>query len=97
VPPLEPIPAARWLLEQLGVEGVSAVAVVVLLAAYIYSRRAAAMGGKAVSTAGSAGSYLRAFALLLLVLLIAGVASLDVARAAELLEAGRVAVQGWLS
>lgn len=94
--PLEPVSAARWLLGQLGVEGVSAVAVVGLAAAYIYTRRAAAVGSAAVSTAGNATAYLRVVALVLLVLLILGVAHLDVGRAVELLEAGRAAAGRWL-
>lgn len=69
-------------------EGVSAVAVVALAAAYIYAHRAAAMGGRAVKTAGRTGAYLRVTALVLLALLIVGVVNMDVARASELLDAG---------
>lgn len=90
------VPTLRMLLERLGVEGVSAVTVLVLLSVYAYFRKASRWGAKAVYRAGKAGEYGRAAALILLVLLLAGVIHADPARARELLEAGHRTLQGVL-
>lgn len=89
---LDLVPIVRTLLERLGVEGVSAVTVLVLLGVWIYSRRAARYGSKAVVKAGRAGGHARAVALVLLVLLLAGVISADLERARELVQGGLRAI-----
>ncbi|WP_157573452.1 hypothetical protein [Haloplanus natans] len=76
------------LLERLGVEGVSAVSVLVLLGVWIYGRRASRYGSVAVGKAGRAGSYARAVAVVMLVLLLAGVISADIERARQLIQSG---------
>jgi hypothetical protein len=89
---VELVPIVRMLLERLGVEGVSAVTVLVLLGVWIYSRRAARVGSAAVGTAGRAGGHARAVALVLLVLLLAGLISVDLERAHQLIQSGLRAI-----
>jgi len=89
---VELVPIIRMLLERLGVEGVSAVTVLVLLGVWIYSRRAARIGSAAVGTAGRAGGTARAVALVLLVLLLAGLISVDLERGRQLVKGGLRAI-----
>ena len=79
--------AARQGLQALGIKGVSVVAVVGILAAYAYTRKAAVAGGVAVTAASRTGSHLRVALALGLALLLLGVISVDTTQASEL--AGR--------
>ena len=85
---IEPVETARTLLDRLGVEGVSAVTVLVLLGIYLYARRASRWGRAAVYRAGNAGEHVQVATLLLLVLLLLGVLSADLDRARELIQTG---------
>ena len=91
--------AARSTLQALGIKGVSVAAVVGILAAYAYTRKATAAGGVVVSTASRTGDHLRAALVLGLALMFLGVISVDTTQAAEMASRawGMIQESGWVS
>ncbi|EMA14502.1 hypothetical protein [Haloarcula marismortui] len=73
------------LLRALGVQGVSVVALAVLLSVALYAHKISTVGGLAVSAGSTVRHDLQVVALVLAVLLFLGVASLDMARIQELI------------
>lgn len=87
------LPWARQVFAQVGLGGVSVVTVVVLGALVLYTRRAATVGGVVVGTASRATRDAQIVAVVLLVLILAGVFHPDLQRANELLAAGRQLIE----
>jgi hypothetical protein len=77
----------RQAIQAAGIKGVSVGAVVLIVAAYAYTSKAATAGGAVVSTASRTGSHLRAALVLGLALLLLGVISVDTTQATQV--AGR--------
>jgi hypothetical protein len=73
------------LLRALGVQGVSVVALAVLLSVALYAHKLSAVGGFAVSAGSTVRHDLQVVALVIAVMLFLGVASLDMARIQELI------------
>ncbi|EMA24643.1 hypothetical protein [Haloarcula argentinensis] len=73
------------LLRALGVQGVSVVALAVLLSVALYAHKISTVGGLAVSAGSTVRHDLQVVALVLAVMLLLGVASLDLARIQELI------------
>jgi hypothetical protein len=90
---VDPVHWTRILLERLGLEGVSALVLVVLLSFALYTHKAARVGGKAATVGSTAAHDLKVVALVLLVLLILGVIQADVARTQQILSS----VMTWAS
>ncbi len=80
---------ARAGLEYLGVQGVSVSVLALLLAAYLYTGKAATVGGVVVGGASSAAHTAKVVVAALLVLLLLGVVSVDVAQAHQYVETAR--------
>lgn len=73
------------LLRALGVQGVSVVALAVLLSVALYAHKISTVGGLALSAGSTVRHDLQVVALVLAVMLFLGVASLDMARIQELI------------
>jgi hypothetical protein len=88
----------RQAIQAAGIKGVSVGAVVLIVAAYAYTSKAATAGGTVVSTASRTGDHLRAALVFVLVLLLLGVISVDMAQAAELVSRAwrMIRAGGWL-
>jgi hypothetical protein len=88
----------RQLIQAAGIKGVSVGGVVLIVAVYAYTSKAATAGGAVVSTASRTGDHLRAALVLVLVLVLLGVISVDMTQATELV--GRawrmIRAGGWL-
>ena len=76
------------LLAQLGVEGVSTVALVFLVSVALWAHKGARYGGKAATVGATAVTQAKLTALLLAALLVLGVIHIDPARGQQLLESG---------
>ena len=94
------LPIVRDTLQRAGLEGISAIGLLTLLAVAMYTHRAASVGGTLAGTASTIGHDLKVVSLTLAVLLVLGVIALNPARAMELIngvahwagqELGRVA------
>ena len=79
---------ARQAITALGIEGVSTVALVLLVSVALYAHKAASAGQKVVYVGSTVQHDLKVVAVVLTVLLVLGVATLDVQRGQELLRAG---------
>jgi len=76
-------------LVELGVRGVSTVAVVVLVSMALYAHKASKVGGMAVGVGGTVTHDLKVLAVTLAALLLLGVASVDIERATDLARQAR--------
>jgi len=74
----------RQVLAEVGVQGVSTVAVVLLVSMALYAHKVSKVGGMAVGVGGTVTHDLKVLAVALAGLLLLGVASLDMGRASEL-------------
>ncbi|SDY40170.1 hypothetical protein [Halobellus clavatus] len=79
---------ARQAVTALGIKGVSTVALVLLVSIALYAHKAASAGQKVVYVGSTLQHDLKMVAIVLTVLLVLGVATLDVQRGQELLQAG---------
>ena len=79
---------AREAITALGIEGVSTIALVLLVSVALYAHKAASAGQKVAHAGSTVQHDLKVVALVLTALLILGVATLDVQRGQELLHAG---------
>ena len=87
---IDAVEIARTALSRLGIRGVSALTLVVLVSLGLYAHKAAKYGGKVAYAGGRAAHEAKVIAGVLVVLLVAGVISADVERARTLVEtAGR--------
>lgn len=78
-------PLVRELLNTVGLGGVSATGLMVLILIALYSHRATAVGGTLVGTAGLVAHDIKMISLTLAVLLVLGVIAVNPARAMELI------------
>ncbi|MFB6091621.1 MAG: hypothetical protein ABEK02_01275 [Haloquadratum sp.] len=79
---------ARQAITALGIEGVSTVALVLLISIALYAHKASTAGRRVVGVGSTIQHDAKVVALVLTVLLVLGVATLDVQRGQQLLHAG---------
>ncbi|WP_311170653.1 hypothetical protein [Halobellus ordinarius] len=79
---------ARQAITALGIKGVSTVALVLLISIALYAHKASAAGRKVVYAGSTVTHDLKVVAIVLTVLLVLGVATLDIQRGQELLQSG---------
>jgi len=93
---LNPSAWVGGLLAQLGVEGVSTVALVTLVTFALWAHKGARYGGKAATVGSTAVVHAKLTALLLAGLMVLGVIHVDPARAQQLLDQGVRTLQAQL-
>jgi len=79
---------ASRVVRAIGIEGVSTVALVLLVSVALYAHKAASAGQRVASAGSTVQHDLKVVALVLAALLVLGVATLDVERGRELLRVG---------